>query len=176
MNVQEFLSLYSSELDDFLNIKSFEDYQNWHPKFFAKTIDFHLAVKKSYFEEINKIINENNYNSYYGSLSKFSYLGLFNEEDEGKFVEIIRKLIMKLDAANETITMEPILNFLYSFTDFLLHEYYPNKESKLEMSLIELKSKIIETQKHDKEKMGKLIIRFIDLMIPNDNPIENKKH
>jgi len=125
MEVQEFLNLFRGDIPDINNTEwSFDHYQKWHPMFYKKTLDFHRSVKQSYFEQTYKLIDENNYSLYYGPLSEFSYLGLFNEEDEIKFVCLIRKLTGKIDETEEEYRMGILLDYLYYIADFLLHEYY----------------------------------------------------
>lgn len=168
MNVQEFLAFFRNNIPNSNNIEwTFDDYQKWHPIFFERTSDFHQKVKQSYFEQTNKLVDENDFQKYYGigSLSEFAYLGLFEEDDEVEFSNLIRKLTYKLDKTENESEIKAILDFIYSLADFLLHEYYPEKESELRKLLIELKMKIQEKNKCDCEKIGELVIRFIDLMI-----------
>lgn len=163
MSVQEFLAFFRDDLSKVLSPSTYDEYQKWQPIFFEKTQAFHNLAKRSYFEQINKIIDDSNYFNYYGDLSKFSYLGLFRNNDEIEFSNLIEKIVRKLNVIENTTEMEDTLSFTYSFSDFLLHEYYP--EHELKKSLKKLKDKIIEVRELDKKKTGELIIRFIDLMI-----------
>lgn len=167
MNVQEFLSFFRIDIPNRHDIKTFDDYKQWHATFFKLTADFHQKVKQSFFEQTNKLVDDNDFQKYYGigTLSEFAYLGLFNEEDEVKFSDLIRKLTNKLDKTENESEIKDILDFIYSLADFLLHEYYPEEESELRKLLVNLKLKILEKNEHDKEKIGELVIRFIDLMI-----------
>jgi hypothetical protein len=168
MNVQEFLVFFRKEIPNSDNIEwSIDDYQKWHPIFYELTSNLHDKVKQSYFEQTNLLIDENNFQKYYGigTLSEFAYLGLFEEKDEVEFSNLIRKLTNKLDKTENESEIKDILDFIYNLADFLLHEYYPVEESELRKTLIELKMKIQEKNKYDCENIGELVIRFIDLMI-----------
>ena len=169
MDVQEFLVFFRNDIPKINDIDwTFEKHKKWHPIFLDKTSDFHQKVKQSYFEQTNKLIEENDFQKYYGigKLSEFAYLGLFVEEDEFEFSNLIRKLTSKLHKTENESEIKIILDFIYNFTDFLLHEYYPNKQGELRKVLIDLKMKILEIDKYESEKTGELIIRFIDLMQP----------
>lgn len=167
MNVQEFLSFFRNDIPNWDNVRTYDDYKQWHSTFFKLTTDFHQKVKQSFFEQTNKLVDENDFQKYYGigTLSEFAYLGLFNEDDEVKFSDLIRKLTNKLDKTENESEVKDILDFIYSLADFLLHEYFPEEESELRKLLVHLKLKILEKNEHDKEEIGELVIRFIDLMI-----------
>lgn len=168
MNVQEFLVFFRKDIPNSDNTEwTFDDYQKWHLIFYELTSNFHQKVKQSYFEQTNKLVDENDFQKYYGigTLSEFAYLGLFKEEDEVEFSNLIRKLTNKLNKTENESEIKDILDFTYSLADFLLHEYYPEEESDLRKSVIELKIKILEIQRYDRDKIGELVIRFIDLMI-----------
>ncbi len=168
MNVQEFLVFFRKEIPHLQSTESaFDDYQKKHLIFHELTSNFHNKAKQSYFEQINKLIDKNDFQKYYGigTLSEFAYLGLFGEKDEVEFSNLIRKLTNKLDITDNESEIKEILDFIYSLTDFILHEYYPEEGGELRRSIIELKIKILEIEKYDHEKIGELIIRFLDLMI-----------
>jgi len=168
MDVREFLIYFRNDIPDSANIEwTFDDYLQWHPIFFEKTSEFHQKAKQSYFEQTNKLVDENNFQRYFGigALSEFAYLGLFNKEDEDNFSELVRKLTYKVNAIENEPEMEDVLHFIYSLVDFLLHEIYPEENSDLRKSLIEMKIKILEKDRFDHENTGELVIRFIDLMI-----------
>jgi len=163
MDVREFLLKYQDDLPKVLKKRgAFDDYEKWLNDFHKKTLVDHCMVKQSYFEQTKKLINEANYSEYYGDLGEFAYLGLFDENDEEEFSMIINNLALKLDELEDEDEVENILGFLYTFMDFILHEYYP--ERKLLTSISNLRLKIVDKKAFDKKETGELVLRFINLM------------
>ncbi|NMH27674.1 hypothetical protein [Flavobacterium silvaticum] len=161
MTVQEFLTVYKNDIPEMWD--SYISFEDWRTAFYQKTLVFHQETKQSYFEQVGKIIAQNNYDAYYPDLVKYAYSGLFTKNDEISFVILIQQLIAKTDSITVESEMQELLEFIYSLSDFFVHEYFP--ENRLRSSLTKLKAKIIEKENLDKEGTRESIFRFFDLML-----------
>ena len=166
MNVQEFLIKFKSDIPDTEDPNYL--YSEWKPLFFNKTAKYHKLVIASYFEQVNNIIGETNYDLYYPELVLFARLELFTESDQPNFAKVISKLSDNLLRIQTLESMKQALNFIYPYMDFIFHYVYPC-DKELMVSLLVLKSNILKTETLDKEKVGELVIRFIDLMLPRED-------
>lgn len=162
MDVKEFLSHFKADIPIITDAWTYDDYLKWHSEFYKKTLEFHSSAKQSYFELSNQLIDNRVYFDTTGTLGNFAYLGLFTDEDETEFVNLIRKATFNLTKIDNEADMETILSYLYWMSDFLFHEI--DYRYKIALVMKELKTKIEETKNLDKKGTGELVVRFIDLI------------
>jgi hypothetical protein len=162
MDVKEFLAHFKDDLP----VNTFDDYDQylkWQRAFYKKTLPYHDTAKQSYFHEENRLVDNGYSHPDAGHLREFAYLGLFTNQDELEFSNLIGKVSGNLVKIDNEQDMDTALNYLYGMADFILHEIQHG--DKLSDSFKDLKSKIIETKKLDTEGIGELVVRFIDLIV-----------